>query len=105
MDITIESYEEYKARLLQWYSSIIPKDTYIKEYKDGRELLYFGGTCQDVDLRKSYEEYCKSMEDVMKRVEKFKEEYEKNSDSTDRVHQREGVGVGSRLLAHRSRSK
>lgn len=100
MDITIESYEEYKDRMLRWHSSIIPKDTYIKEYKDGRELLYFGGTCQILDLRKSYEEYCKSMEDVMKRVEKFKEEYEKNSDSTRRVHKQKDVGIGLDILAH-----
>lgn len=100
MGIEIDSYEEYKDRLLRWYGSIIPKDTYIKEYKDGRELLYFGGTCQDVDLRKSYEEYCKSMEVAMKRVEKFKEEYEKNSDSTRRVHKQEEVGIRLDHLAH-----
>lgn len=100
MGIEIDSYEEYKAQLLRWYSSIIPKDTYIKEYKDGRELLYFGGTCQIVDLRKSYEEYCRAMEDVATRVEKFKEEYEKNSDSMRRVHKQEEVGTRLDLLAH-----
>lgn len=75
----IISYEEYKNRLLQWYGSIIPKDTYIKEYKDGRELLYFGGSCQDVDLRKSYEEYCKSMEGVMKCVMKWTKKHENSN--------------------------
>lgn len=73
-NLKIDSYEEYKDRLLRWYGSIIPKDTYIKEYKDGRELLYFGGSCQDVDLRKSYEEYCKAMEDVKKWINKMRDE-------------------------------
>lgn len=87
MDTTINSYEEYKDRLLRWYGSIIHEGTYIKEYKDGRELLYFGGSCQDVDLRKSYEEYCKDMEDVIERVEKFKEDYEKNTGRKNRIHE------------------
>jgi anion-transporting ArsA/GET3 family ATPase len=76
MLVEIESYEEFKERELKFHSAI-SKNTYIKEYKDGRELLYSGGTCQITDLRKSYEKYCKSMEDMMERVKKFKEEYVK----------------------------
>lgn len=95
----IESYEEFKEQELKFHTAI-SKNTYIKEYKDGRELLYSGGTCQIVDLRKSYEKYCKSMKDMMERVKKFKEEYEKNSDFTRRVHKQEEFGIRLGLLAH-----
>ena len=74
MLVEIESYEEFKEQELKFHSAI-SKNTYITEFKDGRELLYSGGTCQITDLRKSYEKYCKRMEDMMERVKKFKEEY------------------------------
>ena len=74
MLVEIESYEEFKEQELKFHSAI-SKNTYITEFKDGRELLYSGGACQITDLRKSYEKYCKSMEDMMERVKKFKEEY------------------------------
>lgn len=86
MGIEIESYEKFKEQELRFHSAI-SKNTYITEYKDGRELLYSGGTCQIVDLKKSYDKYCKQMKAIMKRVEEFKEKYAKNSDGTNRVHE------------------
>lgn len=96
----IESYEEFKEQELKFHSAI-SKNTYITEFKDGRELLYSGGTCQITDLRKSYEKYCKSMEDMMERVKKFKEEYEKNSLSNSSFHKQERGAVRPKFLEHR----
>ena len=104
MLMEIESYEEFKEQELKFHSAI-SKNTYITEYKDGRELLYSGGTCQITDLRKSYEKYCKGMEDVIERIKKFKEEYEKNSDSRSSFHEQERAAVRPKFLAPRCGEK
>lgn len=104
MLIEIESYEEFKEHELRFHKAF-SKDSYIKQSEDGRELLYSGDACQVTDLRKSYEKYCKNMKDIAKRIEKFREKYEKNTISKGRVHEQERVGVGLNLLAHRRRAE